>query len=302
MLRGWIVIGELSARKWLPYAALGAGLVMLGLSAIFVRLSQAPGIVAAFFRMSIAMLVVAPAFGVRVRKRGTGVFALAGPAVLAGILFAADLATWSSGVVISGATNPTLMANTAPVWVGLGAWLLFGERQSRSFWLGLMLAMSGAILVLGLDTLESLDLGGGTLLGLLAGIFYGGYFLATEKGRSRLDSISFFWLSGITASILLAGLALGLGQPLAGYPSRSYLYLILLALGPQTLGWLAINYAQGHLPASLVAPTLLGQPVATALLAGPILGERISLLEALGGLVVLGGVLLVHRSRISAGS
>lgn len=271
---------------------------MLGLSAILIRLAGVPGIVAAFYRMSIAVLIVAPVFGVRARRRGSRLLSMAGPALLGGALFAADLAAWSSGVVLSGATNPTLMANTAPVWVGLGAWLLFKERQPRRFWFGLMLAMSGAVLVLGLDSLESLDLGAGTLLGLLAGVFYGGYFLATERGRVRLDSISYFWLSGATASILLAGMAGVFGQPLTGYSNRSYLILTLLALGPQTLGWLAINFAQGHLPASVVSPTLLGQPVATAMLAGPILGETISALEAVGGLVVLMGVYLVHRGRL----
>ena len=38
-------------------------------------------------------------------------------AILGGVLFAADLATWATGVTLSGATAPTLLANTAPVWV-----------------------------------------------------------------------------------------------------------------------------------------------------------------------------------------
>jgi drug/metabolite transporter (DMT)-like permease len=65
----------------------------------------------------------------------------------------------------------------------------------------------------------------------------------------------------------------------------------------QGIGWLAINYAQGHLPATLVAPTLLAQPVMTALLAIPILGEALVGIEILGGAIVLGGIYLVHRSR-----
>ncbi|MBI3975725.1 MAG: EamA family transporter, partial [Armatimonadetes bacterium] len=64
-----------------------------------------------------------------------------------------------------------------------------------------------------------------------------------------------------------------------------------------SLGYLAITYALGHLPASLVAPTLLGQPVVTAALAGPLLGEVLSWGHAAGGAAVLAGVYLVHRSR-----
>ena len=95
-------------------------------------------------------------------------------AVLGGLFFAGDLALWSTGVVLSGATNPTMLANTAPVWVGLGALIFFKERLSARFWIGLILAMSGAILILGLDALSGATLGLVTFLVLLAAIFYGG--------------------------------------------------------------------------------------------------------------------------------
>ena len=70
----------------------------------------------------------------------------------------------------------------------------------------------------------------------------------------------------------------------------TYLLLAALAFGPQLLGWLAINYAQGHLPASLVSPSLLGQPVVTAILAG---GEK----GVLTGLNEAVRLLLLHRLR-----
>jgi drug/metabolite transporter (DMT)-like permease len=182
----------------------------------------------------------------------------------------------------------------------LGALLLFRERLGRGFWLGLALAMAGAAVVLGTDALRSFEVGLGTLLGLLAGVFYGSYFLVTQRGRAQLDALSYFWLSSLINTGGLLVLTQAFGQPLTGYPPRSYLVLLALALGPQVIGWLAINYAQGHLPASLVSPTLLGQPVVTALLAGPMLGERLVPVQVLGGLAVLAGVLWVHRSRQGA--
>lgn len=69
----------------------------------------------------------------------------------------------------------------------------------------------------------------------------------------------------------------------------------------QVFGWLAINYSQGYLPASIVAPTMLAQPVVTALLAVLLLGERLSFWQILGGATVLIGVYIVHRSRHRAG-
>ncbi|MGA9531538.1 MAG: DMT family transporter, partial [Anaerolineales bacterium] len=253
----------------LPTIALSAGLLMLGLSAILVRLAAAPGIVAAFYRVSLAVIVIAPLYFVRRRHRprlGRQGLILA---ALGGFFFAGDLAAWSTGVMLSGATNPTLLANTAPLWVGLGALFIFHEKLGRGFWLGLGLAMAGAAIVLGQDALRSFELGLGTLLGLLAGVFYGSYFLVTQRARQRLDAMSYFWLSSLTNAVLLLALTGLFQEPLLGYSPSTYLLLGLLALGPQVFGWLAINYAQGHLPASVVSPTLLGQPVVTALLAGP---------------------------------
>jgi drug/metabolite transporter (DMT)-like permease len=65
----------------------------------------------------------------------------------------------------------------------------------------------------------------------------------------------------------------------------------------QFLGWFLINYAQGYIRASVVAPTLLGQPVLTALLAIPLLGETFTLRHIAGGLTVLAGIYLVVWSR-----
>jgi drug/metabolite transporter (DMT)-like permease len=215
-------------------------------------------------------------------------------AVLAGVFFAADLAAWATGVTLSGAANPTLLANTAPIWVGIGALLLFKEHLPGGFWGGMVLALIGSGLVLGLERGSAVV---GSLLGLLAGVFYAGYFLLTQRARKSLDSLNFFWLYTASSAVALLGLALTTGLPLAGYPARSYAVFLIMGIVTQIFGYFSISYALGHLPASLVAPTLLGQPVLTAVLAVPLLGEQLSGLQVVGGVGVLLGVLTVHRTR-----
>jgi drug/metabolite transporter (DMT)-like permease len=68
----------------------------------------------------------------------------------------------------------------------------------------------------------------------------------------------------------------------------------------QVVGYLAMGYALGHLPASLVSPTMVGQLLATALLAIPLLGEFPSPAQWLGGIGVFAGIVLVHRARQGA--
>lgn len=283
--------------SFLAYLALAIGIVSVSFSAILVRWANAPGTVASFYRMAVAAVLMAWPFYRRVSARGSLPRLGVRVAMLGGVFFAADLAFWASGVVLSGATNPTLLANTAPLWVGLGSLIFFGDRFGVRFWIGLILAMSGAMLILGHDSLRAATFGLGTLFGLIAAIFYGSYFLITQRGRESLDSLTYFWLTALSASLGLLAISLVLRQPLTGYSVLTYLNFLILGVVVQVLGWLTINYAQGYLPAAIVAPTMLAQPVMTALLAGPLLGETLSLWQILGGVAVLTGVYTVHRSQ-----
>lgn len=284
------------SNKLLAYLTLFVGLIAIGFSAIFVRQAGVPGTVASVYRMAIPTVILAAPAIKRLRERKGS-----GPplrwAVLGGFIFALDLSFWASGVVISGATIPTLLANTAPVWVGLGALLFFREELPRKFWFGLAIALLGTALVLGLEPLRSMSLDLGALLGLLAGIFYGAYFLITQIGRKSLDVLSYFWVSGVSATAALFVFNLLLNQPMWGFTSKTYFNLLALGLISQGVGLLAINYVQGFLPATIVSTTLLGQPVVTALLAGPLLSEKLQPAQIVGGAAVLLGVYIVHRSR-----
>lgn len=299
-LRDSVTIAAMTSQVERPlkaYLALALGLLILGFSAILVSLADAPGTVVSFYRMAIGTLVLAIPFVRRLRSQAPLSRRGLGFAVLAGVFFGGDLAAWSTGVNLSGATLPTLFANTAPLWVGLGAWLLFKEKLGNKFWLGLVLALSGVALILGLDPRESLSLNTGALLGLLAGFLYGIYFLAAQRGRDSLDVTSFFWVGTLSSAITLLIINLLLGRPLGGFSSTTWMNFITQGIVIQAAAWYLISYAQGFLPASLVAPTLLGQPVLTAVLAGPLLGEFLHSNDLLGGAAVLAGIYMVHRSR-----
>lgn len=280
------------------YLALGLGLLGMGFSGIFVGLAGAPGAVAGFYRMGVACVVLAIPFAHNLKRTGPPARTDILVTLLAGFFFAGDLFFWNTGILISGAANPTLMGNTAPIWVGLGAMLFFHERLSRMFWVGLLVAMSGAAVILGADALNGVGLG--TFYGILSGMFYGAYFLALQRSRRKLNTLLSFWLAAASSAFFLLLLSLILDQPIFGYTPLTYVYLIALGLVVQVGGQFAVNYALGYLPASLVSPTLLAQPVLTALLAVPILGQPLSAVQIIGGTVVLIGIYIVHRSR-SAG-
>lgn len=278
------------------YIVLALSLIGMGFSGIFVSLAGSPGAVSAFYRMAVAVVVLAIPYsrGVRHEQNRPNRHEIL-VALLAGLFFACDLFFWNTGILISGATNPTLMGNTAPIWVGIGAMIFFHERPGRMFWVGLLVALSGAAVILGVDALN--DVGLGTFFGILSGMFYGAYFLVVQRSRQKLNTLTSFWLSAVGSAVALAVIARVLGQPLTGYSQLTYLYMIALGLVVQVGGQMGISYALGYLPASIVSPTLLMQPVLTGLLAIPILGQPLSVVQIVGGAAVLVGIYIVHRSR-----
>lgn len=283
--------------KTTGYLALAFGILAIGFSPILLVLAEAPGPVSGFYRMVTAPVLLLPWFIARLRKPGGLPGRGVRMALLAGLFFGFDMTSWTTGVMLGGATNPTLLANMAPVWVGLGAMLVFKEKLNLKFWTGLALAILGAILILGLDLKQAAEIGLGSLLGFTAAIFYGTYFLFAQRSRDRLDSLSFFWISSFTSAAVLLIVTFIFKQPLTGYPAQTYWIFLIMGVLIQLIGWFVIAYVQGVLPASIVAPSLLGQPVMAAIFAVPLLGENLTQWELLGGAAVLTGVYIVHRSR-----
>jgi drug/metabolite transporter (DMT)-like permease len=285
-------------QPYLPYIALMMGIVCLSFSAMFGKWANAPGPVIGFYRIGLATIILLPVFLLRKRKNGVKLpkEVLLLP-ILGGIFTAFDHGTWNSSLRYTSAANATLLGNTAPLWVALFTWLVFRQKLRGLFWIGLVFTLGGAVTVLGSDFIRHPTIGLGDLLAMAAGVFYAGYFLVTERGRQKLDTLTYVWLVDLVATFTLLVITLGMKIPLSGYPSQSYLAFLGAALISQVGGYLSIGYALGHLPASIVSPTLIGQPVVTALLAIPLLGEALRTEQWIGGLVVLAGIYLVHRSR-----
>lgn len=279
----------------LPYLAMATGVVALGCSALFVRWAQAPGPVTGFYRMAIASLVLLP---LALRRGGHQPWPRRGVwlAILGGASLALDIALWSTAVFMTKVANATLFANTAPLWVALTGRAFFGERLPTRFWIGLALTLAGAAAVAGADFLTHPTLGWGDLLSLLASVFYAGYYLCTQAGRRHLDSARYVWLAGACSTVCLLAICLAAGFPLAGYPPSSYLAFAASGLITQAAGYLAVGYALGHLPATVVSPTMTSQPVVSALLAIPLLGENLTPMQWIGGATVLAGILLINRA------
>jgi drug/metabolite transporter (DMT)-like permease len=278
------------------FAALVAGASCIGFAPLWVRWSEVGPVATAFYRVGVAVPLLW-CWALRERRSA----ALAQPAhtgwaVAAGVCFALDLAAWHLSIQFTSVANATLLANLAPAFVTLGAWIFLGERAGTRFCVGLVVALAGAALLTGASLRTDPDHLRGDLLGLLTAIFYGGYQLCVAKLRRGMGPGRVLLWSSVGSAPLLALFSAGLGEALVPQTVQGWAVLAGLAITAQVLGQGLITFGFAHLPASHSSLTLLIQPLVAALAAWRLLGEPLTLRQAAGGLVLLIGIAIArHR-------
>lgn len=276
-------------------AALLLGAVAIGLAPIFVRVADVGYTAAAFWRLLIAI----PPLWLLARRESR--HDKRPPPwrlwLLAGVFFALDLGAWHQSIRLTTVANATLLANLAPVFVALGAFLLFGERSGRGFLLGLAVALVGAGL-LAADSLQlSADRAAGDALGVLTAVFYAGYILSVSRARRLGGALNLMlWTTVISAIALLPPALLIDGEQFWPASSRGWLVLAGLALISHVGGQGLIAHAMAHLPAAFSSVSLLVQPVAAALFAWALLGEAVGGLQSAGAAFVIAGIVVCRRN------
>ncbi len=284
--------------------ALVAGSAAVAAGAIFVRLSDLAPSASGFHRIALAL----PVFWLWARfERRRQPVARAGmsmPVVgllgLAGLLFAGDLATYHRAIHYTSVANATLLLNTAPVFVTLGGWLLWRQRISVAFLLGMTIALIGAVMLL----FEDLDLAAtalwGDVLGIVAGACYGGYLIIVGRLRTRFSTGEILFFSGAANAAALLVLCLFEGIALLPGSLHGWLMVLGLALVTQACGQGLIVHAMAHLPVTFSSLVQILQVVIAAALGWLLLAEALQPLQAAGAVVVLVGIVIARRSSRTA--
>lgn len=218
---------------------------------------------------------------------------------LAGLFFAADLGVWHFSIIYTSVANSTLLANLAPIFVTLAGWLIWKRHVTRTFLVGMFVAIAGMFVLVG----PNFALGGtrllGDALGALTAVFYAGYMLAIKEARDAHASTArlMAWSTAISAAALLP-VALLAPHPFLPASAAGWLPLLGLAMVSQILGQGLIAYAFAHLPASLSSVSLLIQPVVAALAAWMIFAEPVGPMQFAGGAIVLAGIWLARKGSL----
>jgi drug/metabolite transporter (DMT)-like permease len=288
-----------SETKLIPlkaYLFLLLGVFCIAWSAIFVKMAHAPALTSGFYRYFFCFLGLLPIWiykKIKIPNQRTLLWI-----ILAALFFVCDMGLWNLSILQTSASVSTLLANNASIFVGLGSLFFFKKILPRIYWIGLFVATMGIFLVAGRDFMDNPNIGMGHLMAIGAAVFYAGYLLITQQVRESIDVVNFMGWSLVFCIFFCYLICWQQGVQMLNFDNRTWFAFISSGLICHLIGWLSINYALGFLPAAIVSPTLLIQPVLTSIISFFLLHEILRTEQIVGGFIVILGVYLVNRKGV----
>ncbi len=277
------------------YIFLLIGILAISTASIFIKLCEAPALVIAAYRLTLASLILSPFAGYRKvwqNWRGSEWRWL----MLSGIFLALHFAFWIASLKFTSVASSVVLVSTNPLFVGIGARLFLKEPLRTNLIGGIILSGLGSGLISFGDMTLSIEALMGDGLALLGAMMASGYLVVGKKMRKGQDLLSYIFPVYSAGAIVLILISLASQKPFFGYSSSTYLFLFLLAIIPQLVGHTTFNWALKYLPASMVAVTILGEPVGSTILAFFILKETLTDLKIIGGILIFVGILVALKT------
>lgn len=270
----------------------------LAFGPLFVRVADTGPVAAAFWRMALAVPVLA-AIALATRMPATR---RSSPRMwlfiaISGVAFAADLGAWHLGILHTTMANATLLGNSATFLFPLWGFVVARAWPTRMQGVALLLAAAGAGLLMGRSYQLNPQHLAGDLLCIVAGVLYALYFILMADVRRVLAPWPALALSSLAALLPLLGYALLLGERIM--PGQ-WTPLIALALVCQLIGQGCMIYALGRLPPLVIGLALLIQPAVAAAIGWIGFDERLAAPDFVGIAMIAAALVLVRDTRRDA--
>ena len=285
----------------LLYAVVATGVAAVSCAAVLIRLADAPALAIAAYRLSLAGLVVAP---LAVSRDWRGLrsltFSQATWCVASALALAVHFAAWIASLEHTSVASSVVLVTTSPLLIAAVSYVAYRERLTAPVAGGIALGVVGSLtLALGDRAAGDRELFG-DLLALIGAVGAAAYFLIGRRVRRQMSNVSYIGIVYPACAVTLLAAAAATGTPMTGYGSSTLAMIVLIALVPQLLGHSSLNWALGHLSATMVAVAVMAEPVGATLLAWFVLGEAPPVTSVAGGGLVLTGVYLAFRRPAAA--
>jgi len=271
-----------------PWVTLSLAVLFVSFGSILVRVASAPPLAVAFYRVAIASLLLLP-FASRAARRSWPALDVRRRLLLvaAGMALALHFATWIASLSYTTIASSVLLVNTSPLFAVVLSRVLLHERPPGVVRAAIPLALAGAALIALGDWTGSPGSLLGNGLALAGAVTVAAYQVIGRGLRDALPLDAYVLGVWGTAAVCLAAIARSFGVLLGGYPTRTWLAFVALAVVPTLGGHGLVNKSLRSLPAPTVGLFLLGEPVLASLIAWLLFREMPGPWTLAGGTVVL---------------
>jgi drug/metabolite transporter (DMT)-like permease len=279
-------------------------LVGISFAGPLVRLSGAHPLTIAIWRLAFSLVIIAVFLLTsgtwrQWKRLDTKGFLIA---VGAGAMLALHFWTWNASIGLTTVAASVVLVNLQPAVVAILSVVWLKEPPTRQQWLGIAIAMIGALVIALPDFAASTTVFTskallGDVLAIAGAITAAVYFVIGRRLRTVLDLWPYVSLVYGACLVVLLILAAMVHAPVMGQPPREMMIFAALAIGPMLFGHTGLNWALKYLPAYVVNLTLLGEPVGATLLAAilPGIRELPTVVTLAGGVLILIGIYVTAR-------
>lgn len=261
-------------------------IVAVSTSAPLVREAAAPSLAIAFWRTALGALATAPVARRQRAQLNTRERRLI---TVAGVVLAAHFATWISSLSYTSVASAVTLVSTQPVWAACFS----RQTVHRRVWIGIAVAMVGAVAVAGVDLSISGRAVLGDALALAGGLLAALYVTLGAEVRKSVPTATYTTrCCGIASGVLLVAVLIGRVQ-LVPHHAATWGWLLAITIGPQLLGHTLINAVLQRLDPVLVSVSVLFEIIGASLLAWWWFGETPPGAIYPAAALLLAGVLLV---------
>ena len=289
----------MKSQRFRTYAILFMGVITVSFSSILIRWTgDVPFTVIAFYRVFISFILL---LFYQAAMPGRSVHSLLKwhwPYILAGFFLTAHFVTWIAALQMTSIANAIFLESTHPLFgVLLSVFILKELPRSSTVWV-LALAMSGIFIIVYADFNQSGTQLTGDILAIFSALFFSIYILIARMYRTEKDFIKYLIYIYGSAALFSMGYILIISDSMTGFPAESWMFIVLLALGPNLLGHSTLNWASRQMQIFKVNLALLLEPVLATLSGVIFLAEYPSTYFYAGALLVfIALVYLVYNEK-----
>lgn len=280
------------------FLLLGVAIVAISTSAPLIAGAAAPTLAIALWRNVLALPVLGTWVLARRGERAGWAARTAEEKRLsrvAGLLLGAHFATWVPSLSYTSVASSVALVATQPVWAAVIA-RRRGDHVGRGTWIGILIALAGAVLLTGVDLSISTRALFGDLLALVGGMLAAAYVTVGADVRKTVSTGGYALSCYAVAAAGLLVVCLVSGQDLWGYDRDTWLAIGGLVVGAQLLGHTLVNRVLQSISPTIVSVAILFEILGATVIARIAFGETPPAGAWPAAALIAAGVVVVVRA------